>query len=206
VGDIFAAKKQNDVPLLAGWNRDEGGINDKVTVDTFKADAEKEFGAAAPDFLKAYAPGTDAEAVRAAADLAGDHFIAFSTWKWLEAAVNDGTQPVYRYRFDLVTPADPYHPGGIAAYHSSEIPYVFGALDLLKGYAWRPEDYKTSELVQKYWTNFAKTGDPNGEGLPKWPAYKADSGWQVMHLSADPSAEADSHRDRYTFLEKAWSK
>ncbi len=206
VAAIFAAKKQNNVPLLAGWNRDEGGINQKTTLDTFKADAEKEFGAASPDFLKAYAPSTDAEAVRAAADFAGDRFIAFSTWEWLEAAVTDGTQPVYRYRFDWVTPEDQFHPGGIAAYHSSEIPYVFGALDIMKGYAWRPEDYKMSELMQKYWSNFAKTGDPNGEGLPKWPTYNGDSGWQVMHLTPDPMAQPDANRGRYLFLSQQWAK
>ena len=206
VAELFAAKKQNNVPLIAGWNRDEGGINAKTTLDTFNAEATKEFAASAPDFLKAYPASTDAEAVRAAADFAGDRFIAFTTWEWLEAAVTDGTQPVYRYRFDWVTPEDEFHPGGTASYHSSEIPYVFGALNLLTGYKWRPEDYKMSELMQKYWSNFAKTGDPNGEGLPKWPTYNGDSGWQVMHLTPDAAAQPDAHRDRYLFLRQQWAK
>ncbi len=158
---IFAAKKQNDVALLAGWNRDEGSVLQKTTVDSFKADIGKEFGDKAQEVLTLFPASTDAEAIRSASDLAAARFIAFSTWKWLEAAVTDGTQPVYRFRFDWVTPEDPFHPGGIAAYHSSEIPYVFGSLDLMKGYAWRPEDYKVSELMQKYWSNFGgKLGDP----------------------------------------------
>jgi para-nitrobenzyl esterase len=203
---IFAAKKQNDVALLAGWNRDEGGVLQKTTVDSFKAEVEKDFGPKSPEFLTLFPASTDEEAVRSASDLAAARFIAFSTWKWLEAAVTDGTQPVYRFRFDWVTPEDQFHPGGIAAYHSSEIPYVFGALDLMKGYAWRPEDYKVSELMQKYWSNFAKTGDPNGEGLPKWPTYNGDSGWQVMHLTPEPMAEADAQRNRYLFLNEQWTK
>jgi para-nitrobenzyl esterase len=203
---IFAAKKQNDVALLAGWNHDEGGVLEKTTVDSFKAEADKQFGAKAPEFLTLFPASTDAEAIRSASDLAAARFIAFSTWKWLEAAVTDGTKPVYRFRFDLVTPEDPFHPGGIASYHSSEIVYVFGDLDLLKGYAWRPEDYKMSEQMQKYWANFAKMGDPNGEGLPKWPVYNGDTGWQVMYLSADSAAKADDHRARYLFLNGQWGK
>ena len=206
VAAIFAAKKQNDVALMAGWNRDEEGILQKTTVDSFKADAEKQFGAKAPEFLTLFPASTDEEAIRSASDLAAAHFVAFSTWKWLDAAVTDGTQAVYRFRFDWVTPEDQFHPGGIAAYHSSEIPYVFGALEFMKGYAWRPEDYKVSELMQKYWSNFAKTGDPNGEGLPKWPTYNGDSGWQVMHLTPEPMAQPDAHRDRYLFLNQQWAK
>jgi len=203
---IFAAKKQNDVPLLAGWNHDEGGILEKTTVASFKADAEKQFGGDAPELLKLFPANTDPEAVRSASALAGARFIAFSIWKWLEAAATEGTQPVYRYRFDLVAPPDPNHPRGIAAYHSSEIPYVFGTLDLLKGYSWRPDDYKLSELMQKYWTNFAKSGDPNGEGSPKWPVYNGDYGWQVMYLSAASVADRDRDRDRCLFLNERWVK
>ncbi len=156
--------------------------------------------------LRLFPATTDAEAVRSAADLAGATFIAYSTWKWLELQTQTGKQPVYRYRFDLVTPADPNHPGGLAAYHSSEIPYVFGALDLMHGYNWRPEDYKMSEMMQKYWSNFAKTGDPNGEGLAKWPVYKGDSGWEVMYLSPEPAAAKDLQREQYLFLDSIWGK
>ncbi len=203
---IFAAKKQNDVPLIAGWNHDEGGMLEKTTVDSFKADAEKQFGAQSAVVLRLFPASTDAEAVRSASDIAAARFIAFSTWKWLEAAATDGTQPVYRYRFDLITPADPNHPGGLAAYHSSEIPYVFGTLDLLKGYAWRPEDYTMSGQMQKYWTNFAKTGDPNGGDLPKWPVYKGESGWETLYLSAEPKAKEDDQREQYLFLNTEWVK
>ncbi|MEO8735766.1 MAG: carboxylesterase family protein [Edaphobacter sp.] len=198
---IFAAGKQNDVPMLAGWNHDEGGVATKTTVDSFKALVAKQFADHAPEVLKLYPADDDAQAVRSASDLAADNFIAYSTWRWIEAQTVSGKQPVYRYRFDLAPPADPNHPGGLAAYHSSEIPYVFGDLDLLHGFEWRPEDYKLSEQMQKYWTNFARSGNPNGADLPKWPAYASDSDWLVMYLSPQPVAEKDKTRDRDFFLD-----
>jgi para-nitrobenzyl esterase len=206
VPTIFAAGKQNDGPLLAGWNRDEGGIDKKVTLAAFDADVNARFGENAAAVLKAFPANDDAEAVRAAADLAADRFIAHSTWSWLEAQTKTGRQPVYRYRFDLAAPPDPNHPRGEVAYHSSEIPYVFGDLDLLQGFNWRPEDRAMSKEIQQYWTNFAKTGDPNGAGLAKWPKYNEETGWQVMHLLPEPVVEPDSHRDQQLLLDRIWGR
>jgi para-nitrobenzyl esterase len=208
---IYAAGKQAHVPLLAGWNKDEGTgeiVNAPVkpTEKTWRQMAEKRFGLQAADFLKVYPASDDAEALRAAEDFAGDRFIAYSTWAWLEAQVKTGDAPVYRYHFELGSPGDPFHPKDIGAFHSDDIVYVFGTLASRKGAAWRPEDYKLSELIQNYWTNFARTGNPNAPGLPNWPAYNAAGDWQVMHLAPVSEARPDRHRDRYLFLQKVWGE
>jgi len=207
---IFAAGKQNDVALLAGWNHDEGSFEiafnpQKPTADSMKANAQKDFGEKAAEFLKLYPTDTDASTLRSAQDFAGDRFIAFSTWAWLEAAAKAGKQPVYRYRFDLGPPADPKGPQ-LGAYHSAEIEYVFGQLDSKTDVTWKPENRALSAEMQKYWANFARSGDPNGPGLPKWPAYSAAGGWPVMFLDATSAAHKDELRDRYLFLAGAWEK
>ncbi len=209
VAAIYAQGKQAHVPLLAGWNKDEGTgevLDERPTPESLRKIAEKRFGPHAEEFLKVYAASNDAEAFRAAADFAGDTFIAYSTWAWLEAQVATGNAPVFRYRFDLESPGDPNHPADYGAFHSDEIEYVFGNLDSRQGAKWRREDYQLSELIQNYWTNFARTGNPNGSGLPHWPTYNAAGGWQVMHLAPDAEARPDRHRDRYLFLQRVWGK
>jgi len=206
---IFAAGKQNDVPLLAGWNRDEDSFSvvlspQKPTVESMKATAQKEFGAKAGEFLRLYPATTDAQALRSMIDFASDRFISWSTWRWMEAQSKTGKQPIYRYRFDQALPSDPKGPQ-LGAYHSAEIEYVFGQLDSKAKMDWRPEDRQLSAQMQKYWANFARSGDPNGEGLPKWPAYKP-SAWQVMYLSAKSTAHKDDQRPRELFLTSAWEK
>ena len=207
---IFAAGKQNDVPLLAGWNHDEGSYEvaftpEKRTAASLKDTAQKEFGEKAREFLRLYPSDTGAHTLRSAEDFAGDRFIAFSTWEWMESQSKTGKQPIYRYRFDLSPPADPKGPP-LGAYHSAEIEYVFGQLDSKAGIAWRAEDRQLSKEMQKYWANFARSGDPNGAGLAKWPAYSAAEGWPVMFLDAKSGARKDELRARYLFLEGAWAK
>ncbi len=99
---IFAAGKQNDVALLAGWNRDEG-FNFDVSKASPKPYAEivrDRAGARADDILTLYPAGTPEEARQSARELGGDLTIIYATWAWLEAQRKSGTAAVYRYRFD----------------------------------------------------------------------------------------------------------
>ncbi len=216
VAAIYAAGEQAHIPMMAGWNADEirgTVVNAKVktTSASFAATADKDFGADAKAFLAVYPAKTNAEAEQSAGDYAGDKFLVYSTWRWLEAQVKTGEAPVYRYRLDLVPPTDKYHPAGSGAFHSDDIEYVFGTLDSRQQATWRPVDRAVSKQIQTYWTNFAKTGDPNGKeldgkGLPKWPAYDAKDGWMLMHLDAKSTAKRDELRERYLFLDGGWGQ
>jgi para-nitrobenzyl esterase len=201
VADTYAEGRQAHIPLLAGWNRDEDTSAAALgtTVAQWKSEAETRFGDRAAEFLELYPGADDEQAARSAIDFAGDTFIAFDTWKWIEAQVKTGEAPVYRYHFELAAPPSKFHFGWFA-FHSDDIEYVFGTLDTRPGAVWRPEDRKLSEEMMDYWTNFAKTGDPNGPGLPDWPRYDKTS--EVLHLDSETHAVPDTTRARYEFLLK----
>jgi para-nitrobenzyl esterase len=200
VAQTYAEGKQAHVPLLAGWNRDEGGpLREEMTAEKWKDFAAQTFGAQADEFLALFPGDTDEQAARSAIDYNGDSFIAFGTWQWIEAQVKTGDAPVYRYHFEQPAPPSKFHPGWFA-FHSDDIEYVFGTLDTRPGAEWKPEDRKLSDEMMDYWTNFAKTGDPNGTGLPQWPRFDKDGG--VLHLDSEITAGPDATQARYEFLLK----
>jgi para-nitrobenzyl esterase len=209
--DVFAAGNQSQVPLLAGWNSDEMPwpvllAKKKTTAESLKGLIRSKFGAEAAAVEQAYDATSDAEAEQAARDLSGDEFTGYSTWKWIELHARTKRTPVYRYLFTRVRPTKPGAKMGptklsdLGAFHGSEIEYVFGTFGAGDIFRWEPADYQLSELIQSYWTNFAKSGNPNGTGLPQWGAYG-----KVMHLDANAQARRDSRRARYEALDRFYS-
>jgi len=172
---IYAAGEQAHVPLLAGWNSAEGGADSILgqggtTEAAFRAGLERLYGPQAGAARLAYAGDVE----RAARELASDRFIGFGTWRWIDAHARSGGKPVYRYYYTQPRPAS--HAGGPAANgagHSVEIEYALGNLDGNTVYAWTDADRALSRQLQGYFANFIKTGNPNGAGLPQWPALGA---------------------------------
>jgi para-nitrobenzyl esterase len=209
----FAAGRQAQVPLLAGWNKDEsrGGVvlaKERPTAASFTEQVTKRFGPRAADVLKAYPAGSDAEALESAAELAGDTFIGYATWRWIERHAATTKAPVFRYRFDRKIPVAPdtkingvvATADDIGARHAGEIEYVLGTLDSVARVPWAPEDRVLSDAIMTYWTTFARSGTPGGQGLPAWPPYSAGTG-QVQYLDTTIRSGPDAHRARYELLD-----
>lgn len=207
VSDVFEGGRQTKAPLLAGWNLDEKGPGDflgdaEATVANYARRAEEKFGDEAEGFLNVYRADDAVEVERAAADYQGDHSIGYGTWKWIETHVATSDVPVYRYRFDQTLPLPKDAPADAQprAAHAWDIEYVFRVIDS-KDLPWRTEDRRVSDVMSTYWTNFAKTGNPNGPDVPDWPAYSDSPSRPVMHIDATPAIAEDTHRARYDFLE-----
>lgn len=229
-GAIFAAGEQARVPLMAGSNSEESGYfgimqREKPTVENYRKALERLYPGKADEVFKLYPATSENEVMDAARDLASDRFISYSTWKWVDLATKTGGKPTYYYRYDRPRPAmrpemgdaqpglaggvvrgaaaGPPRPAARGAVHSAEIEYAMGNLDGNKVYAWTPDDYKVSKVMQEYFVNFIKTGNPNGKGLTNWPKFSAN---QRLIIDVNTRAEADKVRARYEFLDQFYKK
>lgn len=173
-GEIFAQGEQNDVPTLTGWTLDEGSFNSnygKVPAEEFRKQVQQRVGALAEAFLKLYPASTQEEAAESQKASARDRAMT-SMYLWAVNRAKTGKTKVYTYLFTHPQPGptqDTYR-----VFHSSELPYVFANLNK-SDRPWAPGDQRIAEALSGYWVNFVRTGDPNGKGLPEWPAFSPES-------------------------------
>jgi para-nitrobenzyl esterase len=172
--EAFASGQQNDVPLLLGSNADEARALVDVTqvkAATFASDLEHSVGGLPPPLIAAYPYTTDQEAKQARLDLERDLRFGWDMWAWARLQAGTGHSNVYYYSF---TQQPPFPSGslyeGWGASHFAELWYVFDHLDQ-SPWHWSAADRKVADEISSYWVNFAKSGNPNGPGLPAWPAF-----------------------------------
>lgn len=209
---IYAKGGHQDIPLLVGANADEGSLfalRMKIPQNgqAFGDFLGSVFQGAADKALAVYPPGPSPESTQAAfVSLMGDALISYASWSWAETAAATKRSAVYRYYFTRRPPGAPerslYPLAAPGVYHFAEIAYVFNNFGLRKEWGWQDVDRALGKAMSTYWTNFAKTGNPNGTGLAQWDAFKPAGAGKVMELGAFIGMRDEPHRTRYQFFDQ----
>jgi para-nitrobenzyl esterase len=208
---IFAEKKHHQGPVLVGSTADEmtslGGVsNAPTTMDEFRKRLTQQYGEFAADFETAYRVKSEADIIPALLAAARDTTFSSHMRQWARMTTAAGSK-AYLYFFTHVPP----HPRAkeLKAFHASEIPYVFNVVPSPDpreaGFAYTERDFRLAYAMSDYWVNFVKTGNPNGEGLAKWPAYNIESE-PYLEFGATIRTGAHLLKQELDFLEKALAR
>ena len=164
---IYATGKQQDVPLLTGSNKHEGGglPNPTATADQFQKQARQRYGDLADEFLGLYPAATDEQARTSQNESSFDR-ARVAMYLWARQRNRASKTPVYTYYWDHTLPGPDAERFG--AFHTSEVPYVLNTL-AMSDRPFTDADHRIADMMSSYWANFAAMGDPNGKGLPAWP-------------------------------------
>jgi para-nitrobenzyl esterase len=209
--DMYVNGDFAKVPLLAGVNSQEGSYQQiladaEPSIEHYSLALKSLYPKHFKDILALYPAANRHQVMDAAQALASDRFMGFSTWNWLDRVSQKSKQASFYYLYDHVRPPmraeyrdDPTRQVKRArgAVHSAEIEYALGNLDVNDIYQWQSIDYKVSTVMQQYFVNFIKTGDPNDNTLPKWPLFSSN---RQLRITENPKAEDISYlKARYEF-------
>jgi para-nitrobenzyl esterase len=192
----FEHAAQNDVPLISGWNADDGfAFGPPAKAEAFKSDAEKKYVSMADEFLGLFPAGSDEEAVRSQKLLTSLAF-GWQNYCWASLQSKTGKSKAYLYYFTRVPPGLPSY----GAFHSAEFGYALKTLKLWDR-PFTPWDHQLSEIMSSYWVNFAANGNPNGKGLPEWDAFEPRNP-QVMEFGDKAEAISLPFRSQLNFFDR----
>jgi para-nitrobenzyl esterase len=208
----FAVGRQNAVDVLVGSNKDEAFFPGARTVQQFEEQARARWGSLADQYLALYPHATDEEAQASAAQTSNDgtfwHMRLYADYQ-----VQRGNK-AYLYFFAQNPPAPPGQPAFPAA-HAAEVPYVFNNVGELPLFPDRSDpklagasapDLKVADQMSSYWANFARTGNPNGPGLPEWQAHQVGGSDRAIVLDAEANTERLPMKPRLEIYDKLYAQ
>jgi para-nitrobenzyl esterase len=184
---LYEAGKYNDVPVLIGYNSDEGAsFSPPKSPEDYIANVHKRYDKFADRLLNAYPVGINS-VPKTARDLMRDSVFGWHTWSWARLQASTGKSKVFYYYFDQPQRnSDGSLKTGYGSSHGMEVSYVLKHLDPANPQVAK-DDLAISDAMSSYWVNFARRGDPNGNGLPQWPAFRNRKS-QVMYFQRGPHA------------------
>ena len=217
-GEIFKAGRQAKVPVLLGSTANEGHLlfplNEKLSRADFDLYLNNTFGDLSRQVAAAYAAELAVSPGFAQREIGTDLFMAYGMRDWA-AHMQQQDMLTFLYFMEHVPPAFqiylanepnlnlPEGPRSAGAYHSGDLVYVFDNLDRF-AVEWSEEDRNIAKAMSGYWTQFAKTGNPNRSDLPRWPQYQS-SQHQTLRLDALIEPMPGARRKKLDLMQQRFS-
>jgi para-nitrobenzyl esterase len=210
----FQAGRQNPVDVLTGSNKDEAnfGVCQGVggrgggpgpTAETFRTNAQRRFGEATDEYVKLYGVTSDAQAQPAAHAACADE-INWNMRQWAAAHASKGKK-AYTYFFTRIQTVNG-KPSPQGATHTAEISFAWNNPKGQATQTWNDVDLKLADQMSSYWVNFISKGDPNGNGLPRWPELKNLTSDRVMVFGDTPQVEPSAPTPKLSFYSAAYQR
>jgi para-nitrobenzyl esterase len=203
---IMQSSRQNDVPLLIGHNEDEadgqlGAFGDPIyDLDGFKATVRQQFGTFADQILSLYPAETEFDALRSQKRLFRDSQWGWPVWSLARIQSKTGKAKVFEYYFAHVPP---WPAGrGFSTWGAAHTVDLFYTMNFPRiGVQWSERDVEIASQLKRFWTNFARTGNPNGTSLPQWEDF-SENNQRVMYIGMRTQMQQQPHLDALMTLDQ----
>ena len=168
---LYEAAQYNDVDVLLGTNSDEGSMfSFPMPVEAYQQRIRATYGDWADRLLEIYPATNEQEVYFAQADIFRDGSFAWGTYAWANLQTKTGKGRVYMYYFDQDSENTILKSRKGGASHVAEMPFIYGYT--YNNGRMTDTEHHMQQIMSRYWINFTKTGDPNGDALPYWTAYE----------------------------------
>ena len=217
--EIFEAGEHNDVPVIVGALANEGTTlyanMPERTAAELDAMLREQYGEHADALLAVYEPEVEKSTKWGAQAIQADRSFVWEMRTWARAVEASGSD-AYLYFFSQAPPVFriyvperaaidmPDGPDGYGAYHSGDLAYAFGNTGLV-GIDWTDWDHEISHAMTRYWVNFARTGDPNGDGLATWPRYEATAD-EWLEFGSDIKAAREVRKEKLDLFDRVHAR
>lgn len=193
---VFKAGAQNNVALLTGWVSGDGGVmgSESITAEKFINNANQLYGDKSKEFLALFPTSSETELKRSQEKIGLLNFAGISSNKLCLY----NKLPAYMYEFRFVPTDKPGFPN-YGAFHTADVPFAYHTLAYWNR-PWQKRDLDMEKLMNAYWVNFIKTGNPNGKGLAAWTAYDKTTG-NIMVLDEKTKLQPGLYKNEFAFFD-----